>query len=90
MFALLAHGYIFTDDDDYNVNNRQLSFFAQYTECITVTLENDAVLEDEEYATLLLQPTGNTNQFIAVLPRQTVIRIQDDDGMRTLVHVVLL
>ncbi len=82
VFALLAHGYIFTDDDDYSVNNRQLAFFSQYNECTTVTLENDTVLEDEEYVILSLQPASNADQFIAVLPRHTVINIQDDDGKR--------
>ncbi len=81
---------LFTDDEDYNVNHRVLSFFSQRTECIMVTINNDVILEEEEYISLMLQPASNTAPFIAVLPQQTIINIQDNDGTNAILLLGIL
>lgn len=54
-----------------------------------ITINNDAVLEVEEHISLVLQPESNTAApFIAVLPQQTIISIQDNDGINAFLHAV--
>ncbi len=69
--------FILSDDADFSLSSRVLSFFSQRRECITVTINNDVVFEGEEQIRLVLESTSN----IALLPQQTIINIQDNDGM---------
>lgn len=74
--------FINTDDEDYIPIMDDLSFAVNtgYRQCISVTLVNDTILEDEEVFQILAVAVDNS--LVTVLQPYVLVTILDDDCKR--------